>query len=189
MFEFVELVIHHGGNFVSSPHSMYVGGAVDIIKVDPDFISFPHLMKSLQSGTYGNISELFFKRPEEPMELLRPLFNDESTLHLIEMASRCGKCEIYAHHGLDEPEILEIPVLPVPGADEGDANVHGDGNDNIEIESDGDGEASEEETEDTIQDDGEDEEHQDRHGHEQNTHNETSEDEDSVEYDSSNPPS
>ncbi|CAH9121381.1 unnamed protein product [Cuscuta epithymum] len=111
MFDKVDLIIHHGGNFVSLPETMYVGGEVDCIPIDPDLICYPHLMKALQSGNYGNIKGLFYKKPSDAMDDLLPLFNDASTLQLIHMASTCGQCEIYVEHGLDECEL----ILPLPG--------------------------------------------------------------------------
>ncbi|CAH9084256.1 unnamed protein product [Cuscuta europaea] len=173
MFDRVELIIHHGGNFVSTP-TMYLGGEVDIIKVDPDFISYTHLMKSLKSGSYGNICGLYYKTPEQPMEMLHELFNDATTLDLIYMGTRCGKCEIYVHHSLDEAELVEIPLLPVPTTNANGKPVpqHDEEpviGDHADVDQTSEGLTSHDAEE------------------EYKTKSDTSEGEDSVEYDSSNP--
>ncbi|CAH9141556.1 unnamed protein product [Cuscuta epithymum] len=49
---------------------------------------------------------LYFKRPSEPMDMFHELHNDESTFHLIDIASSCGKGDIYVKHGLDEVELI-----------------------------------------------------------------------------------
>ncbi|CAH9069221.1 unnamed protein product, partial [Cuscuta epithymum] len=112
MFDKVELVIHHGGDFFYNPDYVYKGGAVDTISIDPDLISYPHLLKFLKSGSYGNIHGIYFKKIEDSMQNLHQLFNDESTLNLIDMATCYGKCEIFVEHGLDEVELVEIASLP-----------------------------------------------------------------------------
>ncbi|CAH9132447.1 unnamed protein product [Cuscuta epithymum] len=121
MFDKVELIIHHGGNFKCVPESMYVGGQVDVLSIDPDLICYPHLMKCLKTGSYGNIKALYYKKPSQCMKSLRELFDDKSTLDLIRLATSCGKCDIFVEHGLDEVELVEL--LPAPEAFEPNISV------------------------------------------------------------------
>ncbi|CAH9114405.1 unnamed protein product [Cuscuta europaea] len=112
MFDKVQLIIHHGGTFVQRPKTMYKGGGVDCVEIDPDLICYPHLMKCLRSGRYGNIQGLYFKRPHDPMGELYELFDDKTTLHLIHLASHCGKIEVFVEHDLDEVELVDLLLVP-----------------------------------------------------------------------------
>ncbi|CAH9118026.1 unnamed protein product, partial [Cuscuta europaea] len=114
MFDIVELIVHHGGSFVRDPATTYIGGEVDRLRIDPDYISYTHPLKSLKEGKYGNIHGLYYKTSGESMEQLLELFNDESTLKPIVVARSCGSCEIYVHHGLDEVKLVDILPLPSP---------------------------------------------------------------------------
>ncbi|CAH9059407.1 unnamed protein product, partial [Cuscuta europaea] len=108
------------------------------------------------------------------MEMLHELFNDATTLDLIYMGTRCGKCEIYVHHSLDEAELVEIPLLPVPTTNANGKPVpqHDEEpviGDHADVDQTSEGLTSHDAEE------------------EYKTKSDTSEGEDSVEYDSSNP--
>ncbi|CAH9140021.1 unnamed protein product [Cuscuta epithymum] len=66
MLDRVELVIYHGGTFISVPECIYRGGAVNSITIDPDLISYTHLLMFLKEGSYGNIEALYFKKATGP---------------------------------------------------------------------------------------------------------------------------
>ncbi|XP_031095138.1 uncharacterized protein LOC115999427 [Ipomoea triloba] len=48
--ESVELVIHHGGNFVKDSEQQYINGEVWEVDIDPDLLSCPHLVKFIKEG-------------------------------------------------------------------------------------------------------------------------------------------
>ncbi|CAH9111238.1 unnamed protein product, partial [Cuscuta epithymum] len=116
MFETAELRIHHGGIFRKVPELAYVGGEVGIVRLDPDLISYPHLMKSITEDTYKKVESLSFKSPEDNFKMLKPLWNDASTMELIEMVMKWGTVDVYVEHGIDEPDF--IPLLPLTSTTE-----------------------------------------------------------------------
>lgn len=95
----VQLVIHHGGNFIKYPVIQYVNGKVYAMDYDPNLISYPYLLKCITVGQYGRIESLSFKLPQEPLEMLRTLWNHSTTLDLIRLLDKLGKCNIYVEHG------------------------------------------------------------------------------------------
>ncbi|CAH9148169.1 unnamed protein product [Cuscuta epithymum] len=108
----VELKIHHGGNFKRMPNLAYVNGDIESIVLDPDRISYPHLMKYITEDMYKKVDSLSFKLPDESLDSLRPLCDDATTLQLIEMAINHGVVEVYVEHGIDEPELVDNLGLP-----------------------------------------------------------------------------
>ncbi|CAH9141000.1 unnamed protein product [Cuscuta epithymum] len=108
----VYLHIHHGGNFVRDHKIRYVNGDFEKIEVDPDNISYPHLIKYIKKDRYSNIVDLYYKLCHEGMDQLRLLSDDYSTVVLIEEVSKWGEVEIYVEHGLDDAFIhLELPCV------------------------------------------------------------------------------
>lgn len=60
MFREVELRLHHGGTFVKKQKFSYLNSEVEIIKIDPDKICYPHLVKYIEEDRYGHISSIYF---------------------------------------------------------------------------------------------------------------------------------
>nr|GMD43844.1 Transposase, MuDR, plant [Ipomoea batatas] len=104
----VELVIHHGGNFVKD----YVWE----VDIDPDLLSYPHLVKFIKEGQYGKIETLYYKALHEPLDKLRVLWNDASVLELTELAIKYRSCDIYVDHGIDDADL--IPCYMLTGCEE-----------------------------------------------------------------------
>lgn len=127
MSDKVELVLHHGGNFIKYPTMRYINGVVETIKIYPDEISYLHLLKFMMNGGYGKIKSLSYKIPQEPLEMLMVLWNDATTLHLIGLALKYRVCEIYVEHGIEDAEICTAPLyLPSPHINDKYANKDGD---------------------------------------------------------------
>ncbi|XP_019185976.1 PREDICTED: uncharacterized protein LOC109180722 [Ipomoea nil] len=114
MNETVELIIHHGGNFVQKPKLKYLNGETEVVRVDPDVICYPHLLKYITNQRYGKITSLTYKSTKEPFKALKLLNNDASSLHLAKIAVENKRVEIYVEHGVDEPEVVGL-CLPGTG--------------------------------------------------------------------------
>nr|GME05363.1 Transposase, MuDR, plant [Ipomoea batatas] len=138
----VELVIHHGGNFVKDTELKYINGDVWEVDIDPDLLSYPHLVKFIKEDQYGKIETLYYKALHEPLDKLRVLWNDASVLDLTEVAIKYRSCDIYVDHGIDDADL--IPCYMLPGCEEG--NVEGTTDVNEEI-GEGDCTVGEEQTE------------------------------------------
>nr|GMC46495.1 putative FBD-associated F-box protein At1g61330 [Ipomoea batatas] len=108
----VELVIHHGGNFVKDLELQYINGEVWEVDIDPDLLSYPHLVKFIKEGQYGKIETLYYKALHEPLNKLRVLWNDASVLDLTELAIKYRSCDIYVDHGIDEADLIPCYLLP-----------------------------------------------------------------------------
>nr|GMD58942.1 putative FBD-associated F-box protein At1g61330 [Ipomoea batatas] len=91
MNDIVDLRIYHGGSFVQDPRLRYINGEVDEVTTDPDLICVPHLMKFIAHERFVKVESLSYKLTMEPMEKLRPFFNDIHTLELMM---------------IDEPEVV-----------------------------------------------------------------------------------
>nr|GLL24332.1 uncharacterized protein LOC109184147 [Ipomoea trifida] len=126
----VELVIHHGGNFVKDLELQYINGEVWEVDIDPDLLSYPHLVKFIKEGQYGKIETLYYKALHEPLNKLRVLWNDASVLDLTELAIKYRSCDIYVDHGIDEADL--IPCYLLPGCGEPtEGNVNQEPNEGI----------------------------------------------------------
>nr|GLL29654.1 uncharacterized protein LOC109184147 [Ipomoea trifida] len=108
----VELVIHHGGNFVKDLELQYINGEVWEVDIDPDLLSYPHLVKFIKEGQYGKIETLYYKALYEPLNKLRVLWNDAFVLDLTELAIKYRSCDIYVDHGIDEADLIPCYLLP-----------------------------------------------------------------------------
>nr|GMD63820.1 Transposase, MuDR, plant [Ipomoea batatas] len=139
----VELVIHHGGNFVKDLELQYINGEVWEVDIDPDLLSYPHLVKFIKEGQYGKIETLYYKALHEPLNKLRVLWNDASVLDLTELAIKYRSCDIYVDHGIDEADL--IPCYLLPGCGEPtEGNVSEEPNEGIDGEEPNEGIVGEE---------------------------------------------
>nr|GMD09318.1 uncharacterized protein LOC109158416 [Ipomoea batatas] len=91
----------------------YINGKVLKVKIDPDMICYHHLLKYIKNEYYEKIDSLSFKLSHEPLEMLKVLCNDETSLQLVELGKEWGKCEIYVEHGVEDVELCP-PILCLP---------------------------------------------------------------------------
>nr|GLL33667.1 uncharacterized protein LOC109184147 [Ipomoea trifida] len=118
------------GNFVKDLELQYINGEVWEVDIDPDLLSYPHLVKFIKEGQYGKIETLYYKALHEPLNKLRVLWNDASVLDLTELAIKYRSCDIYVDHGIDEADL--IPCYLLPGCGEPtEGNVNQEPNEGI----------------------------------------------------------
>nr|GLL42090.1 hypothetical protein Itr_chr12CG17290 [Ipomoea trifida] len=68
--------------------------------------------------------------------MLELLYDDHSTLRAVNLASRCGKVDIYVDHGIQEAEVVPNLFLPssIPECDDDDCEIDAEPIDETDVE-------------------------------------------------------
>ncbi|KAJ3670181.1 hypothetical protein LUZ60_010505 [Juncus effusus] len=99
----ITLYIYHGGSFCGQPIDAYKGGEVKIAnEVNLGQLSLVEIEKSLQELEYGNDFRYFYKYPDEGLEKLKILLNDQDIQKMIDNLGSCDTLELYVEHKIEK---------------------------------------------------------------------------------------
>ncbi|KAK8600374.1 hypothetical protein V6N12_050229 [Hibiscus sabdariffa] len=124
--------LHVGGKFVRDPYVRYVGGTLVSIREDPDTISYWEVKKIIQNHLcFNSIEIIYFHEPYSGrlQDNLRVLWDDTSTIAMLNYWEKFGFIDIYVEHKVDTPIFEEGILLLTDGVEVEvkDANVEVEG--------------------------------------------------------------
>ncbi|KAH1081730.1 hypothetical protein J1N35_021491 [Gossypium stocksii] len=135
-------ILHVGGQFVKDPYVRYVGGEVIRLKEDPDTISYFELCKIVKTGLgFNTVMLIYFHEPGTVglQNNLRVIFDDNSTIAMLDFWVKFKEIELYVEHKVDNPIIVDdIFLLTTGEGDVEEVEVDGEGDDEG-LESNGEG--------------------------------------------------
>ncbi|KAE8698612.1 hypothetical protein F3Y22_tig00110597pilonHSYRG00502 [Hibiscus syriacus] len=116
--------LHVVGKFVRDPYLRYVGGELIRLKEDPNTISYFEVRKIIQNALHFNgIQIIYFHEPFSGhlQDNLRVLWDDTSTIAMLNYWVKYGFIDIYFEHEVDTPFIVDdiLRITAAEGASEG----------------------------------------------------------------------
>nr|KJB18964.1 hypothetical protein B456_003G077800 [Gossypium raimondii] len=124
--------LYVGGKFVSDPHVRYSGGETVRLKEDPDTISYFELCKIVKNGLSFNTMQLiyFYVPGNRTLQYnLRAVWNDSSTIDMLNNWVKHKKINIYVEHEIDTVIFANDDLMLAVGTVEGAS----DGNEGVEV--------------------------------------------------------
>lgn len=118
------LTVFYGGQFIGPPIS-YVGGeCVPEIGVDAGRINTIMVLKLVEKVIMKSVKScnVYYKSPEDSLEELCPLSDDDSIRDILEIVKTDKKFEVY----VDYEETMHNVIYPVLNGEEDEVNVTGD---------------------------------------------------------------
>ncbi|KAK8609691.1 hypothetical protein V6N13_093107 [Hibiscus sabdariffa] len=112
--------LHVGGKFVRDPYVRYVGGTLVSIREDPDTISYWEVKKIIQNHLcFNSIEIIYFHEPYSGrlQDNLRVLWDDTSTIAMLNYWEKFGFIDIYVEHKVDTPIFKEGILLLTDGVE------------------------------------------------------------------------
>ncbi|KAK8669521.1 hypothetical protein V6N13_106949 [Hibiscus sabdariffa] len=112
--------LHVGGKFVRDPYVRYVGGTLVSIREDPDTISYWEVKKIIQNHLcFNSIEIIYFHEPYSGrlQDNLRVLWDDTSTIAMLNYWEIFGFIDIYVEHKVDTPIFEEGILLLTDGVE------------------------------------------------------------------------
>ncbi|KAK9003674.1 hypothetical protein V6N11_084308 [Hibiscus sabdariffa] len=112
--------LHVGGKFVRDPYVRYVGGTLVSIREDPDTISYWEVKKIIQNHLcFNSIKIIYFHEPYSGrlQDNLRVLWDDTSTIAMLNYWEKFGFIDIYVEHKVDTPIFEEGILLLTDGVE------------------------------------------------------------------------
>ncbi|CAK8537730.1 unnamed protein product [Lathyrus sativus] len=107
MAEYLNLKIHHNGEFVDDEMSVYEGGQVAELKIDVDRWSYFELLGCFKDLRYNLIEKVYYRDPTFRMNLL---VNDKCALEITYLYRVHLNVDIYIQHTLSQPDYYDGPV-------------------------------------------------------------------------------
>ncbi|KAK8713055.1 hypothetical protein V6N13_148282 [Hibiscus sabdariffa] len=126
------IYLHVDGKFVRDPFVMYEGGEVVKLKEDPDTISYFEVRNIVENVlNFNSIKIIYFHEPFSChlQDNLRVLWDDTSTIAMLNYWMKYGFIDIYVEHKVDNLIIVD-DILLLHGA-EGSNEFRGDAGDNV----------------------------------------------------------
>ncbi|KAL4366957.1 hypothetical protein GQ457_05G022500 [Hibiscus cannabinus] len=112
--------LHVGGKFVRDPYVRYEGGTLVSIREDPDTISYWEVKKIIQNHLcFNSIEIIYFHEPYSGrlQDNLRVLWDDTSTIAMLNYWEKFGFIDIYVEHKVDTPIFEEGILLLTDGVE------------------------------------------------------------------------
>ncbi|KAK8614276.1 hypothetical protein V6N13_122640 [Hibiscus sabdariffa] len=112
--------LHVGGKFVRDPYVRYVGGTLVSIREDPYTISYWEVKKIIQNHLcFNSIEIIYFHEPYSGclQDNLRVLWDDTSTIAMLNYWEKFDFIDIYAEHKVDTPIFEEGILLLIDGVE------------------------------------------------------------------------
>ncbi|KAK8625534.1 hypothetical protein V6N13_090402 [Hibiscus sabdariffa] len=112
--------LHVGEKFVRDPYVRYVGGTLVSIREDPDTISYWEVKKIIQNHLcFNSIEIIYFHEPYSGrlQDNLRVLWDDTSTIAMLNYWEKFGFIDIYAEHKVVTPIFEEGILLLTDGVE------------------------------------------------------------------------
>ncbi|XP_058747097.1 uncharacterized protein LOC131620093 [Vicia villosa] len=106
----MRLRIHHKGDLITHPITLYVGETLTEMDWDwdVDYLSYMEVEKMIKDVGYTSIKCLWYCHPRFLFTRgLRPLNNDQDVLRFIEDVKGFKVVDIYVQHDVDIPDIIE----------------------------------------------------------------------------------